>query len=132
MYDPAAYLERGEVQALGRAKNGRPRINIPTAVVYGISDQRKGESEALVAVCDSEKTFVSVYEGGNEIPGIGVKGGFPVSRLPAEQLYVLRSMSNGNSILYARKNTTQHFFGDNSTNSQYLTLRPVTINPPIS
>lgn len=77
VYDPAAYLERGEVQVLDGPKNGRPRINIPTAVVYGNSDPRKGESEALVAVCDSEKTFVFVHEGGHEIPGISVKSGLP-------------------------------------------------------
>jgi hypothetical protein len=35
VYDPASYIERGEVKILGIGKIERPRINIPTAIVYG-------------------------------------------------------------------------------------------------
>lgn len=77
VYDPMAYLERGEVRLLDPTSDGQSRINIPTAIVYGESDPRKHEAEALVALCDSAKRSVFVHEGGHEVPGIGVKSGIP-------------------------------------------------------
>ncbi|KAF2177056.1 hypothetical protein K469DRAFT_677761 [Zopfia rhizophila CBS 207.26] len=78
VYDPVAYAQRGEVRVLDSVgEGGAPAINIPTVMVYGEGDPRKGECEGVRNICNQECLWVYVHEGGHEVPGIGVKSALP-------------------------------------------------------
>lgn len=75
LYDPVAYLERGEVCVLDRMAPGVAGLPFPVVVVYGEADERGQECRGVENVCDPGLLSVFVHEGGHEIPGIGAKGG---------------------------------------------------------
>jgi predicted esterase len=73
IYDPVAYVERGELIVLSGMVNGIYPITIPTFVSYGKQDMRKDECEGLMKVCDPQALEVLVHGKGHEIPGTGHK-----------------------------------------------------------
>jgi len=83
VYDPAAYAERGEVKVLGQGQEqehegggtAAAAVSIPTAIIYGVSDERKDECVGLQAICDATRLSVFVHEGGHQVPGLGAKDG---------------------------------------------------------
>ncbi|KAJ3579027.1 hypothetical protein NPX13_g1547 [Xylaria arbuscula] len=75
VYDPVAYLERGEVQVLESMAPGIKLTPIPMVIVYGNEDDRKKECQAALAICDPDLLSVFVHDGGHEIPGLGAKNG---------------------------------------------------------
>ncbi|KAH8702537.1 serine hydrolase-domain-containing protein [Talaromyces proteolyticus] len=74
VYDPVAYLERGEAVVLDRVASGMSAIPIPIVIIYGEVDERKNECLGLQGICDPNLLSVFVHEGGHEVPGMGVKG----------------------------------------------------------
>lgn len=76
VYDPVAYLERGDVKILDSCASSESAIiSIPVAIVYGEMDQRKEECRSLQGICDQSLLSVFVHEGGHEVPGLGTKSG---------------------------------------------------------
>jgi hypothetical protein len=75
VYDPVAYVERGEVKVLGKLAPGTEPLSIPMAIIYGDADERKRECQGVQAICDPGLLSVFVHEGGHEIPGLGAKNG---------------------------------------------------------
>ncbi|KAI1366055.1 serine hydrolase FSH [Xylaria arbuscula] len=75
VYDPVAYLERGEVQVLESMAPGIKLTPIPMVIVYGNEDDRKKECQDALAICDPDLLSVFVHDGGHEIPGLGAKNG---------------------------------------------------------
>ncbi|MCJ1437216.1 hypothetical protein MMC27_006602, partial [Xylographa pallens] len=77
LYDPTAWYERGEVRPLDHTILGPAIADIPTVHVWGKQDERKGESEGISKLCDSQIATIYVHDGGHEVPGLGVKGDIP-------------------------------------------------------
>ncbi|KAK8023700.1 hypothetical protein PG993_011766 [Apiospora rasikravindrae] len=75
LYDPVAYLERGEVSVLDQLAPGVACLPLPVVIVYGEADERRQECRGVQNVCDQALLSVFAHEGGHEVPGIGVKGG---------------------------------------------------------
>ncbi|RYO85438.1 hypothetical protein DL764_009174 [Monosporascus ibericus] len=75
VYDPVAYLERGEVRVLDRLVPAMARFSIPVVIISGEADDRKAECQGLQAICDPALLNFFVHEGGHEVPGIGVQNG---------------------------------------------------------
>lgn len=75
VYDPVAYLERGEIKVLDQVTPEIRSLRIPMAIVYGEADERKQECHGILNICDPDLLSVFVHEGGHEIPGIGAKSG---------------------------------------------------------
>lgn len=75
VYDPVAYLERGEVNVLSELAPGTSRLSIPIAIIYGKEDERKHESIAFQGMCDPNLLSVYMHEGGHEVPSIAAKDG---------------------------------------------------------
>ena len=72
VYDPVAWLERGEVRQLDPAIDGQP-INIPTAHIWGRQDGIQSECKAVSELSDKSLRFISIHEGGHEVPGLSTK-----------------------------------------------------------
>lgn len=77
VYDPMAYLERGEVRVLDQVSSSTAMLPIPVVVIYGDQDERKNECRMVQAICNPKLVSVFIHEGGHEVPGIGVKSGLP-------------------------------------------------------
>ncbi|KAI0015456.1 serine hydrolase FSH [Xylariomycetidae sp. FL0641] len=75
VYDPVAFLEKGEVKVLDSDVPTTLRLTIPVAMVYGSNDENRAECEGLKSVFDSRLLSVSVHDGGHEVPGIGARDG---------------------------------------------------------
>jgi hypothetical protein len=97
VYDPVAYLERGQQKVVTGMVNGNYPINIPTLLVYGKNDGRKGECETLVKTCNPNVLEVLVHDGGHEIPGIGLRGEMAtVVKLMRRVVYRAESLDSHN------------------------------------
>ncbi|KAI1733376.1 serine hydrolase FSH [Xylaria scruposa] len=79
IYDPVAYIERGEISILHRKTPSVIFPTIPVVIIFGEVDERRDECIGVQDICDPDLTFVFMHEGGHEVPGIGAKGGLPGS-----------------------------------------------------
>lgn len=74
VYDPVAYLERGEAIVLDSVAAGMFAITIPVAIIYGEADDKKSQCLGVQRVCDPNLLSVYEHQGGHEVPGMRVKG----------------------------------------------------------
>jgi pimeloyl-ACP methyl ester carboxylesterase len=72
VYDPVAWLERGQVRTMDPDNDGQP-IKIPTVHIWGEQDPLRNESETLSKLCEKSLTTVFVHEGGHEVPKLSAK-----------------------------------------------------------
>lgn len=72
-YDTVAYLEKGEIRVLANGDEKGPPIAIPTVLMWGETDERKGESQSYRTLCDQRLLEVYAHDGGHEVPGFGTK-----------------------------------------------------------
>lgn len=77
IYDPVAYLERGEIRVLEQLGPRTAPLPIPVVIIYGEADERKDECRGVQAICDPDLLYVFAHEGGHEVPSIGVKQDIP-------------------------------------------------------
>lgn len=75
VYDPVAYVERGEVNVLDHVAPGMCALSIPVVIIYGEKDERKEECRRIQAICNPDLLSVFLHQGGHEVPGIGAKSG---------------------------------------------------------
>ncbi|OAG12506.1 DUF341 domain protein [Paraphaeosphaeria sporulosa] len=81
VYDSKEWLASGLVQKLDIKDNGCA-IDIPTLLVWGITDPWKEEAHGVSLLCNPQTTYTFVHSGGHEIPGIGLNEALgPVTKL---------------------------------------------------
>jgi len=75
VYDPVAYVEKGEITVLDSLREGMTPVQLPIAIIYGDKDEKNTESAMVQRLCDPRHVSVFVHEGGHEVPGHGSKNG---------------------------------------------------------
>lgn len=74
-YDPVAYLEKREAKVLDKMHPGIAAIPIPVAIIYGEADETKDQCQQVKGIFEPRLLSVFVHNGGQEVPGLGVKDG---------------------------------------------------------